>query len=588
MCRKRSWKILQKIKSAMTILCIPTLKSAKNTEKTIIFADRRFQCEYIKEKLLKKNVKADAVFSKIDSSPNSVRERNRKDSDHNKETIDKFKRNELDVLINVKMLTEGTDIPDVKSIFLTRNTTSKILFTQMVGRALRGKRAGGGEAKDIANIVIFSDKWKHLIHWAQHDLSGGLDQSALSRAAYPMQYISIRLIQELSRQMEEVSGFQERPYIETIPVGWYKAEYSVVVNNEIGDTITANHCVLVYSQTEAKFKDFIKDFIKAQTKKDTRLLDWQKESPSSEWVEEGSLEFVQKYFDAKEDNFGGTLKDDLIHLARHIGQNDAEPDFISFEERSKYDLDKIAGEFMNVLPIEQYKSLRLLFEKEASLWKEWYKNFNSFKSAFDHSINRALAVQNGDLERETRLTKTAHQERESSEARELTEEEKQEVKERDGHQCLCCGADRKLQVDHVRSYKYTNSTTLGNSQTLCRYCNRIKGTQHINFRINRSELSAPIAFQPIEAGRDDEEFQKKDYLEICLRRTINFFYRCQAVCSIDLHLRTGGKYYKKWVIHLYSANNTEWLKKYNKELLDYVKKTLGQKQVKKIEISQPL
>jgi superfamily II DNA or RNA helicase len=52
------------------------------------------------------------------------------------------------------MLTEGVDIPDVKTVFLTRQTTSSILLTQMIGRALRGEKAGGIN-KDVANIVMF-------------------------------------------------------------------------------------------------------------------------------------------------------------------------------------------------------------------------------------------------------------------------------------------------------------------------------------------------------------------------------------------------------------------------------------------------
>jgi superfamily II DNA or RNA helicase len=41
------------------------------------------------------------------------------------------------------VLTEGTDIPMLKSVFLTRQTTSQILMRQMVGRALRGPQGRG-------------------------------------------------------------------------------------------------------------------------------------------------------------------------------------------------------------------------------------------------------------------------------------------------------------------------------------------------------------------------------------------------------------------------------------------------------------
>jgi superfamily II DNA or RNA helicase len=36
-------------------------------------------------------------------------------------------------------------------------------MTQMIGRALRGRKAGGA---DEANIVMFMDEWKRLIEWA--------------------------------------------------------------------------------------------------------------------------------------------------------------------------------------------------------------------------------------------------------------------------------------------------------------------------------------------------------------------------------------------------------------------------------------
>ena len=82
----------------------------------------------------------------------------------NSKTLEKFRNNELDVLVNIRMLTEGTDVPDVDTVFLTRQTTSKILLTQMIGRALRGPKFGGTEE---AQIVSFVDNWNHKINWAE-------------------------------------------------------------------------------------------------------------------------------------------------------------------------------------------------------------------------------------------------------------------------------------------------------------------------------------------------------------------------------------------------------------------------------------
>jgi hypothetical protein len=45
--------------------------------------------------------------------------------------LEAFRRNNFDVLINIKILTEGTDIPDIPTVFLTRETKSDLLLTQM-------------------------------------------------------------------------------------------------------------------------------------------------------------------------------------------------------------------------------------------------------------------------------------------------------------------------------------------------------------------------------------------------------------------------------------------------------------------------
>lgn len=63
------------------------------------------------------------------------------------------------VLVSVGMLTEGVDLPDARSAFLVRPTTSPILMRQMVGRVLRGPRAGG---ELEAHVVHFRDEWANL------------------------------------------------------------------------------------------------------------------------------------------------------------------------------------------------------------------------------------------------------------------------------------------------------------------------------------------------------------------------------------------------------------------------------------------
>jgi len=69
--------------------------------------------------------------------------------------LDWFKEDtkESRLLISIIMLTEGVDIPKVDSLFLVRPTFSRTLHDQMLGRGLRGPKAGG---TDKCAVVDFT------------------------------------------------------------------------------------------------------------------------------------------------------------------------------------------------------------------------------------------------------------------------------------------------------------------------------------------------------------------------------------------------------------------------------------------------
>jgi superfamily II DNA or RNA helicase len=58
--------------------------------------------------------------------------------DGRKATLARFRAGELQVLVNVELLTEGVDLPAVQTVLLCRPTQSEVLMSQMIGRALRG------------------------------------------------------------------------------------------------------------------------------------------------------------------------------------------------------------------------------------------------------------------------------------------------------------------------------------------------------------------------------------------------------------------------------------------------------------------
>jgi len=69
-----------------------------------------------------------------------------------RQRIADFIAGKYDVIVNCQVLTEGIDIPDCRTIFLCRPTSSESLWIQMVGR---GDRIAQG--KDYFNVVDFVD-----------------------------------------------------------------------------------------------------------------------------------------------------------------------------------------------------------------------------------------------------------------------------------------------------------------------------------------------------------------------------------------------------------------------------------------------
>jgi len=57
------------------------------------------------------------------------------------------------VLTNFGVLTTGFDAPATSAAVIARPTKSLVLFSQMVGRATRGRRAGGNAEAEVVTVV---------------------------------------------------------------------------------------------------------------------------------------------------------------------------------------------------------------------------------------------------------------------------------------------------------------------------------------------------------------------------------------------------------------------------------------------------
>ena len=82
--------------------------------------------------------------------------------------IEGFRNGDLQVLCNYGVLTTGFDAPNTDEVFIARPTNSVVLYSQMIGRGLRGTTIGGTERCRISdvkdNIVGFGDQVR-VYHW---------------------------------------------------------------------------------------------------------------------------------------------------------------------------------------------------------------------------------------------------------------------------------------------------------------------------------------------------------------------------------------------------------------------------------------
>ncbi len=213
------------------------MKERARYGKTLIFALNATHCISLCEELQKRGVKCDYIYCAHAG---------------NDAKIERFRKGELDVLVNIQVLTEGSDIPDIQTVFLTRPTQSDVLLMQMIGRGMRGKDAGGTES---VNIVSFHDIWDRYVSWLnprfviQGELEPDLPEEQDDQAVYvPVDPVPWSLIREI---MDTISTRYAQPgglhITSVLPVGWY----------DVFDEDGAERKVLVFSSQTSGYKAMI-------------------------------------------------------------------------------------------------------------------------------------------------------------------------------------------------------------------------------------------------------------------------------------------------------------------------------------------
>ncbi len=289
------------------------LKSKDKYGKTLIFAVNAEHCITLCDEFQKHGIKCDFVYSQ---------------KNDNDAVIQSFLNNKLDVLININILTEGSDVPDIQTVFLTRPTGSEVLLMQMVGRGLRGKSAGGTEK---AFIVDFCDKWDAFSKWLDpvfifDDLekTPGTNKRTGDASKY---LIPFSVISEIYRTMR----FEQNGEITadvTIPVGWF----SILDDDE------SEHTILVY---ENQIKGF--QAMKADAKAFAA-------TPG-----DMAKQIQVNYFN----DFGILPKiDDIELLLKTVRKERRFPEIYTFEDRKAFDPAAVAAKITEQnMRINDYKAL---------------------------------------------------------------------------------------------------------------------------------------------------------------------------------------------------------------------------------------
>lgn len=257
----------------------------------------------------------------------------------NKEIIERYRKNEIDVLINVNILTEGTDIPNIQTVFLARPTTSEILMTQMIGRALRGEKAGGTEK---AFIVSFVDRWHDKIAWINPKklyVGEGVwnDLSNCNLKPAP-RLIPLKKVEEFIKIADEsvdTTELERLDFIKTIPVGFYSFSLSIPLEN--GEIEQKNCEILVYENSLNAYQTLLESlphYFKSEDLKDVKYLDDQ------DFDLIGST--VMDNFFNDLDTISSYVFEDLRDLIRYYALNRSEPQFLEFKDRDKYDISNVA------------------------------------------------------------------------------------------------------------------------------------------------------------------------------------------------------------------------------------------------------
>ena len=464
--------------AARNKLIVDTYKENKaEFGQTILFAVNVVHAIQLSALFNKNGIKAAYIVSSVRDSVTGVTI----SREENEAKIEAYRRGDLDVLINVNILTEGVDLPKTKSVFLARPTVSSILMTQMVGRALRGTKAGGTSG---AYIVSFIDHWKEHIAWVNPESlfygSNDFCDNEYERAKHDLRMIALSKIEEFAAILDDsvdTTALEKVPFEKRIPVGMYAFKYL-----EENDMERA-YQVMVYDSTQGAYEELMKSLPELFECFDA----------TEEYLTEEQLDLMEQQ--CRDTFFCGEMipayeRKDVLNILKYYAKYDSAPQFYTSEEidRSKLDVGKIAKHIW-----DEDMGQRRKTEYVNSLWDSADDNMLSLffgrKLYFLRQLDiELMKLSNGEIydDDESNVTfgSRALEDLPLSEIGKFYPDVEKKLRnqtfakstdEKGFYCCARCGMKHKsrvyFQVDHIKAMNNGGKTVPENLQILCRSCN---------------------------------------------------------------------------------------------------------------------
>ena len=403
--------------------------------------------------------------------------------EHNQEVFDAYRKGELQVMVNVNILTEGVDLPKTQTVFLTRPTVSKILMTQMIGRALRGEKAGGTKN---AYIVSFIDSGLECIAWCNpvtiFEGNNDFTDTESERKLRDVRLIAISKIEEFAKMLNESADTRElenAPFTKRIPIGMYAFTYLE------DNGMDSSHQVMVYDSTREAYEQLMESLptlFSTFHVEDEFLSD----RLANEMAEQCRCTF-----------FTGSMvppydQSDIINILRFYAQYESAPSFYTFEDidKSKIDACVIAQDILDrkLDDIGKIQYLKQLWENgDDNILALFYGKRKYLIDQVNREIVRLLDPESFEDEDNVKYGRRQFEKMSLYQISRVNPEYEKSLRDGafskartpDGQfMCACCHEKYPnrimLQVDHIKPLNQGGTTTPDNLQILCRSCNAKK------------------------------------------------------------------------------------------------------------------